>query len=184
MSAMRGVVAAMCLVCAGGLVGCQTGGTVSAEAHERAREDRAHLARLVGAWDYSGWFQPEGDGRRESTGRAAGVIEHDHFVLFDTEAVVTQNGERRWMEGSMIYSVEPGAGLMLTEWSESDPSVHRMHGRFEEGGRRMVFDDFVGRSAGDDLTLTLWFETSDRWTATFRRDGDVAAVYTFTRAGR
>lgn len=184
MSAMRGMAAAVCLVCAGGLMGCQTGGAPSVEAQERAFEERAHLARLVGAWDYSGWFEPEGGPRRESSGRAAGAIEHEHFVLFDTEAVVTEGGESRWIEGSMVFSVEPGAGLMLTEWSELDPSVRRMHGRFEDGGRRMVFDRFAGRAAGSDLTLTLRFETADRWTATFALGGSVAASYTFERAGR
>src|SRR5262245_23176589 len=93
-------------------VGCTSAGATTDTAALQA--DRALLAKFVGAWDYQGWSQVTPDVRRESKGRAAGVIERTHFLLLDTESIITQGGKTRKLEGSILFSVEPGEGLMLT----------------------------------------------------------------------
>ncbi len=144
--------------------------------------DRVHLARLVGAWEYEGWSIPEGQPRRTSKGKASGVIEHSHFVLFDTLGDILQANEHKNIKGSMLFSVEPGLGLMLTSWSDDSASVHRLEGDFENEGARFVFVSYAPLWGSDSkVRMVVDFINADRWTAKFYRDGAVVAEYTFNR---
>ncbi len=145
--------------------------------------DRAHLAQLVGAWEYEGWSIPEGQSRRTSKGQAAGVIEHTHFVLFDTLGDILEQDDSRNIKGSMLFSVEPGHGLMLTSWSDDTPAVHRLSGGVENEGARLVFVSYDPLWTSDSkVKMVVDFIDDTRWTAKFYRNGAIVAEYTFTRS--
>lgn len=147
--------------------------------------DRIALARFVGAWDFKGWYDPPGAPRRETAGIAAGTVEHQHFLMLDTARIVAQAEDKEFSVGSMLFSAEPGVGLMLTAWSSEEPSVQRLRGKVEAEGSRFVFDEIRTAHGTDRLRMILRFETDDRWVAEFfRKSGspDVAvASYTFKR---
>jgi len=147
---------------------------------------RIALSRFVGAWDISGWHQPPGEARRETSGIAAGTIENEYFVLIDTARVTTQNEVVDHTAGSILLSAEPGVGLMLTAWSSESPEVHRFKGESYADWSRFVFNEFRTPEDRDRLRLVMQFQTNDRWTAEFyRRKGmkeTLAASYTFNRA--
>ena len=148
--------------------------------------NRIALARFVGAWDYAGWYTPEGRARETSEGIAAGTIEHEYYVLLDGQYVREEAGTASYHEGSMLFSSEPGLGLMMTSWSNAGPSVQRFRGRVEREGTRFVFDEVERVGGGEWLRLVVSFETDNTWTADFYRRGSpediLAASYTFTRA--
>jgi hypothetical protein len=157
--------------------------TWSAHADEQVLDaDRALLAKFVGAWEYEGWSIPEGETRRSSKGIASGVVEHAHFVLFDTLGEVEQGDDARAIKGSILFSVEPGVGLMLTSWSDDSTSVHRFDGDIENDGMRFVFLSYQPLwGPGSKVKLVIEFASRDQWTATFHRNGAVVAEYTFSR---
>jgi hypothetical protein len=157
--------------------------TRSAHADEQTLDaERAQLAKFVGAWEYEGWSIPEGESRRAAKGIASGVIEHAHFVLFDTLGEVMQGDDGRAIKGSILFSVEPGVGLMLTSWSDDSTAVHRFDGDIENYGLRFVFTSYQPLwGPGSRVKMVIEFSTRDQWTATFHREGAVVAEYTFNR---
>ncbi len=184
--------------CTLGCAGTRTPGDASATRPAECREidtshlteqhdkDRVALARFVGAWDFEGWYDPSGESRRSGAGMAAGVVEHDNFLLLDTANFVDQDGEREFETGSLLFSVEPGVGLVMTAWSDDSKAVHRFRGRVEAEGSRFVFEDIPIGGGRDRVAMVMRFETDDRWFAEgFRRSrgsDTLVAQYTFTRA--
>lgn len=150
-----------------------------------ADADRAALARFVGAWDFEGWSGHEGR-RTQGAGRAAAVIEDEHFVLLDLEATTGQLGGRTGRKsGSMILASEPGIGVTLTAWGDAAPSISRLAGRAHGNGAVFTLDEARTPAGRPRLSMTITFETDDRWVAEIRERGRTSpplARYTFTRA--
>lgn len=153
----------------------------------QANIERATLARLVGAWTFTGSVsRPEG-GSGTVAGRAAGVIEHEHFVLLDIAATEGQlAGRSGRLFGSLLFASEPGIGLTVTAWGDANPWVTRLVGDVNPDGSRFVFDDESVPSSDLDVALSIVFETDDRFVVEVRdtdRAGSPAlATYVFTRS--
>lgn len=196
---LRAVPSLCAIGCAALLVGCNTtptSGTGVRPPRVRALDtsgladpvdrDRLALSRFVGAWDFEGWYDPPGESRRTTEGRAAATIEHNHFIMLDTARAVEQADDVEYSVGSMLLSVEPGIGLMATAWSSDTPAIHRLGGSVEAGGSRFVFKEFRTVGGRDRVRAVMRFETDDRWVLEFSRKSSgqdvIAASYTFTRA--
>lgn len=181
MRTLRALVFSVSIVLLPVVVGCQTNRAVAVDTQE-AQADRATLARLVGAWDFEGWNEPTAGARRTSKGRAAGVIEHTHFVLLDIESTVAESGATRDLSGSILFSVEPNAGLRATAWSDNAPTVRQFSGEIQGGGSSLVFRNIRAVGHSERLDMTIAFASADRWSATFSRRGVIVASYNFVRA--
>lgn len=148
--------------------------------------DRLALSRFVGAWDFEGWYQAPDLSRRETKGLAAGMIENRYFLLLDTARRVKQSASEEFLRGSMLLSVEPGIGLMLTAWGDQSPAVHRLRGQVQADGSLFVFDEVRPPKDKDCLKMVLHFDSDDRWIADFYRVSggteSLAASYLFLRA--
>jgi hypothetical protein len=155
----------------------------------RADADRAFLARFVGTWNFQGWSVGQGGERVQGSGRAAGVIEHDHFVLLDLETAVGELGGRTSRKsGSMILASEPGIGPTLTAWGDASPSISRSVGHIEGNGSLFSFTEAQTPAGLHRLAVTIRFETDDRWIAEIHDStasgSPVVARYQFTRTGK
>jgi len=177
-----------------GLAGCQSGGpAVSDSTNPSLRQlqvpaqataadaDRVALARLVGVWNFEGWSRGADGERREASGTAAASVEHEHFVLFDIRSNVGPlSGRTGGTSGSMLFASEPGKGFTLTAWGYASPAIRRFSGTVHGNGSA-----FALQENGRGTSLTLTFETDDRWVAEVRdaATGEQAAIarYTFTR---
>lgn len=181
MRTLRVLVFSVSIVLLPALVGCQTSGGAVTDS-KQVQADRATLAKLVGAWDFEGWNEPSAGARRTSKGRAAGVIEHTHFLLLDIESTVAEAGTNRKLEGSILFSVEPKAGLRATTWSDNAPTVRQFSGEIQGGGSSLVFRNIRAVGHKDRLEMTIAFASADRWSATFSDRGTIVASYSFVRA--
>jgi hypothetical protein len=151
-----------------------------------ADANRAALARFVGVWNFEGWSS-DGSAHVPATGRAAGVVENQHFVLLDLQATAGKVGQPPARKaGSMLLASEPDIGVTLTAWGDASPQIRRLVGRCEGKGSAFVLNEVRHGQDGRDLSMTIVFETDDRWTAEFRDTAmegkPVVARYTFTRA--
>lgn len=154
----------------------------------RADADRAALARFVGTWTFEGWSIDQGGKRLPVSGRAAGAIENEHFVLIDIQATEGQLGGRSGRKsGSMLLASEPGAGLTLTAWGDASPSITRMTGQVGGNASGFVFNEVKTASGKKPVVMTVRFETDDRWTvelhASKGSDAKMLARYEFARSG-
>lgn len=163
------------------IVGCKSTGGAAADTAE-VRAERATLAKFIGAWDFEGWYEPADAPRRTSKGKAAGVLEHSHFVLLDTHSTVTEDGKSRELRGSILFSVAPGEGLQLSAWSDNSPALRQFKGTVENNGNRFSFKGIPAPGNSNQVRLEILYSSADRWTAEFTRSGKVIASYTFIRA--
>ncbi len=161
--------------------GCQSNGGAMADT-KALQNDRATLAKLVGAWDFEGWNEPENGPRRVGKGKAAGVIEHSHFVLLDMEGTVLEAKTNRDLGGSILFSVEPKAGLKATAWSDNGPVVRQFRGEIQNDGSRLLFKNIQALGHSEKLQMAVNFASVDKWSVEFSRAGKVVAAYTFVRA--
>lgn len=148
--------------------------------------DRAMLARFVGDWSFEGHASAADGEAAKATGRAAGVIENEHFVLIDLRVESGRFGARGERKGgSLLLASEPGIGLTMTGWGGSSPSIVRLVGRAEGSGSRFSFDE-VKSSGARRVNLSFEFEADDRFVATIRdaTNSSVLGSYTFTRVIR
>jgi hypothetical protein len=177
-----------------GLAGCQSDGPAVSNAPNPALRqlqspsnataadaDRAALSRLVGVWNFEGWSRGSSGERHEASGTAAASIEHEHFVLFDIRSNVGPlSGRTGGTSGSMLFASEPDKGLTLTAWGYASPAIRRFSGTVHGNGSA-----FALKETGRGTSMTLTFETDDRWVAEVRDAGSgeqsVIARYTFTR---
>lgn len=162
------------------LVGCKTTGAATDTPALRA--ERATLAKFIGAWDFEGWYEPVDAPRRTSKGKAAGVLEHSHFVLLDTQSTVTEDGKSRELRGSILFSVAPGEGLQLSAWSDNSPALRQFKGSIKNNGNLFAFKGIPAPGNSNQVRLDILFSSADRWTAEFTRGSKVIASYTFIRA--
>jgi hypothetical protein len=151
--------------------------------------DRAALSRLVGAWNYEGWSVDQDSARREASGRAAGTIESEHFVLMDLQATSGELGGRAGRKtGSMIFASEPGVGPTMTAWGDASPSISRFVGRVEGNGSAFTFNEVRTADGRHRHALTIVFTTDNQWTAEVRNltasGSPVVAKYQFTRSAQ
>jgi len=155
-----------------------SGGTVDA--------DRAALARFVGVWNFEGWAI-NGGNRVTAAGKAAAAIENDHFVLIDVQTTSGTLGSRASNKsGSVLLASEPGIGLTMTAWGDASPAISRATGHVEGNASAFVFDEARTPKGVHRLSMTMTFETDDRWVARVHDlsagDHPLVAQYTFTRA--
>ncbi|MCC6321475.1 MAG: hypothetical protein IT438_08600 [Phycisphaerales bacterium] len=144
------------------------------------------LARFVGDWSFEGHASAADGEAAKATGRAAGVIENEHFVLIDLRVESGRFGARGERKGgSLLLASEPGIGLTMTGWGGSSPSIVRLVGRAEGSGSRFSFDE-VKSSGARRVNLSFEFEADDRFVATIRdaTNSSVLGSYTFTRVIR
>jgi hypothetical protein len=149
--------------------------------------DRAALSRFVGVWTFEGWSANPGETHVAVAGRAAGVIEREHFVLLDLQTTAgALGGRNRNRSVSMLLGCEPGLGATVTAWGDTAPSIGRLVGRVEGNGAAFAFTEVRPPAGVHPMSLTMTFETDDRWVAEMRDcavDGQpVIAKYTFTRS--
>jgi hypothetical protein len=150
--------------------------------------DRAALARFIGVWNFEGQSLVDGSLKPMTSGRAAASIEDVHFVLLDLEATAGElSGRAGRKSGSMVFASEPGIGLTLTAWGDASPSITRLVGGVEGDGSRFNFNEMKTPPGLPRHSITITFETDDRWVAEFRNVAasgrPVVARYQFTRAG-
>jgi len=177
-----------------GLTGCQCGSSaptysqnpalrqIQPPANATAADaDRATLARFVGVWTFEGWSVAADGTERTVAGNAAAAIESEHFVLLTIHRTSGQLAGRAGRTvGSMLLASEPEVGITLTAWGDESPFVRRLIGKTHGSGSVFSFDE---RNRG--LSLTLTFETDDRWVAEARESNNgaqsVVARYKFSR---
>jgi hypothetical protein len=156
-------------------------GTTAADA------DRAALARFVGVWNFEGWSADQGSKRNSASGRAAGTIENEHFLLLDLQATSGQlSGRTGRKSGSMLFASEPGIGLTVTAWGDASPSITRLVGYIEGNASAYCFHEAKTPPGMHQHALTITFQTDDKWVAEVQdmtaNDKPVVARYEFTRA--
>ncbi len=199
---MRVVVAIGACAAAGLTAGCRCGESTAEHASNPALRrietpanaspadaDRAALARFVGTWAFDGWATGRDGEHTTSSGRAAGVIEDEHFVMIDLQATSGQMGGRAGRtSGSMLLASEPGIGLTLTAWGDASPSICRSVGRVEGNASAFTFREARNAGGSRGVRLTITFQTDDRWIAEISdatADAHpVVARYEFTRSAR
>lgn len=183
--AVRAVVGLAAGVCLFALGGCQTGTCCpmnSSVTTERADADRALLGKLVGAWQFDGYWTSDDGAQHKVQGRAAGVLVNNYFVLMDIQTTSGElAGETSREEGSLLFAAEPAMGLTVMAWGDASPSITRLVGRSEEGGTVLTYLPASGPS--NAVALVVHLEGDNRFTTDIngRSGGRGAAHYTFTR---
>ncbi len=169
--------------------GCQTSGpaanATSPAAVSAADSDRAALAKLVGAWDFDGWWKAAGQPENKVQGRAAATLENKYFLLMDVQTAPGSTGGRLGgKSGSFLFASEPGIGLTVTAWGDASPSITRLVGHASSGGTVLTFAP--AHTQDRNVRLVIRIESDTRWTAEVTNpaaEGDGAlASYTFTRS--
>lgn len=161
----------------------QSDGQASRDA-EIANADRGELARLIGVWTFEGWSIDQNGGRQTVSGVAAGTVEDTYLVLMDFQASEGQfRGQTGRKAGSMLFASEPGIGMTVTAWGDASPLVCRLSGRRD--GKRFLYTEMPTPHGRNRHSLTITFETDDRWVVEIRGTSDMAdspvASYRFTR---
>ncbi len=191
-----GLLAGVLALLSVGLSGCQCGPSAQTYSQNPALRpiqppagatssdaDRATLGRFVGIWKFEGWTAGTDGSRQPVAGNAAAAIESEHFVLLSIHSTTGQLAGRAGRTvGSMLLAAEPQVGITLTAWGDASPFVRRLTGQSHGNGSVFSFSE-----PKRGMSLTLTFETDDRWVAEAREtdaSGQAAAVatYTFTRA--
>lgn len=170
----------------GVLAGCKTDGAAccapnSAFTVERADSDRAHLAKLVGEWQFQGSWSAADGVAHNVEGRAAGVLVNNYFVMLDVQVTSGELAGRTSREdGSMLFAAEPGVGMTVSAWGDASPSVTRLVGTVRDGGSELSFVPASGTA--NATALVLRFEGPDRFTTQLNPGAVLSSAnYTFTR---
>lgn len=167
------------------LSGCQSGSCCamnSSVTTERADADRSLLGKLVGAWNFDGTWTGNDGKSHKVEGRAAGVLVNNFFVLMDIQTTSGElAGQTSREEGSILFASEPGKGLTATAWGDASPSITRLVGRSEEGGKELTFLPVGG--AGKAVALVVRLEGDNRFSTEINGSsgGKGSARYSFTR---
>jgi hypothetical protein len=151
--------------------------------------NRAALARFVGVWNFEGWTADRAGQHMPRSGRAAGAIDHEHFVEIEFHATDSQpGGSNAHKAVSVLLASEPGLGLTMTAWGDASPAVSRLIGKAEGDGSAFTFDEATSTAGRDRLSVTIKVQTDDHWTLEVHDASNsgrpVVASYAFTRAPR
>ena len=152
-----------------------------------ADADRAALSRFVGVWNFEGVVVGADNKTSDVAGNAAAAIEKEHFVLLELRPTSGQMGGRPARTGgAILLGSEPGIGLTATAWGDASPAVSRMTGTTRLGGGIFSFSELRTPTNTPRISLTITFETNDRWVAVVNDVSKYAkpmlARYTFSRA--
>lgn len=169
------------------LGGCQTGNSSSGSSDSsfstsRADSDRALLVKLVGDWQFDGFWSGADGVKHNVQGRAAGVLVNNFFVMLDIQTTSGELAGRTTREdGSMLFAAEPGLGVTVSAWGDASPSVTRLVGRSESDGSVLSF--LPAQGAANAVALVVRFDGPDRFTTQINPTAALSsASYTFTRA--
>ncbi|MGH7242030.1 MAG: hypothetical protein ACREJD_01260 [Phycisphaerales bacterium] len=182
--AVRACIAAIVAAGSLGLGGCQTGSPACCAADSsytvaRADADRALLGKLVGDWRFEGSWSENGGATNNVTGRAAGVLVNNYFVMMDVQTTSGQlSGRTSRDEGSILFATEPGMGMTISAWGDASPAITRLIGRAENGGS--VLEYRAANSAGSAASVVVRFENENRLTIDLTGPKG-SATYRFSR---
>lgn len=136
---------------------------------------RENLARLLGVWQMSGWFQMPGKDKVNVSAQVNGNMQMRYFVeLAYIDLKADGLTGQVWGTSTLGYDQDSGFEL-TTRFSTLPDALELRGGTFDSDRRAFTFTDSEG-------TTVIEFQTPDRFTVTTTADGATVESYVFSRS--
>ena len=123
----------------------------------------------------TGWFQEPGAERVNVRSQVNGDVQMNYFVELSYIDFKAEGFEQQiWGTSTLGYDSNDGYSIS-TRFNTLAEAVIAENGTFDTRNRRFVF-------SGSDYSVTIQFETPDRFTVETRSGGQVVESYQFTRS--